>query len=121
MVNGEVIFEWQCQRTGQTESISGLHSVLIKVKYCRSSSEEDRSILTELKNWPRMRRYWLVAIGGGIGSLLSFDAIRHCRLIDLWLNIGFSHAFCLLGVWLGYQIGTPFPYLITKLVRLLRS
>jgi hypothetical protein len=42
-------------------------------------------------------------------------------LIDLWLNIGFSHAFCLLGVWLGYQIGTPFPYLITKLVRLLRS
>jgi hypothetical protein len=28
---------------------------------------------------------------------------------------GFSHAFCLLGVWLGYQIGTPFPYLITNI------
>jgi hypothetical protein len=27
----------------------------------------------------------------------------------------------LLGVWLGYQIGTPFPHLIIKLVRLLRS
>ena len=75
---------------------------------------------------PRSRLFLMVGFCGGYTtfssfSLLSFDAIRHSRLIDLWLNIGFSHAFCLLGVWLGYQIGTPFPYLITKLIRLLRS
>ena len=38
-------------------------------------------------------------------SLLSFDAIRHSRLLDLWLNIGFSHAFCFLGGWLGLLAG----------------
>ena len=75
---------------------------------------------------PRNRLFLMVGFCGGYTtfssfSLLSFDAIRHSRLLDLWLNIGFSHAFCLLGVWLGYQIGTPFPHLIIKLVRLLRS
>jgi CrcB protein len=75
---------------------------------------------------PRSRLFLMVGFCGGYTtfssfSLLSFDAIRHSRLIDLCLNIGFSHAFCVLGVWLGYQIGTPFPYLIIKLVRLLRS
>lgn len=75
---------------------------------------------------PRSRLFLMVGFCGGYTtfssfSLLSFDAIRQSRLLDLWLNIGLSHALCLLGVWLGYQIGTPFPYLITKLVRLLRS
>ena len=74
---------------------------------------------------PRSRLFLMVGFCGGYTtfssfSLLSFDAIRQSRLLDLWLNIGFSHAFCLLGVWLGYQIGTPFPRLIVKLVRLLR-
>ena len=74
---------------------------------------------------PRSRLFLMVGFCGGYTtfsafSLLSFDAIRHSRLLDLWLNVGFSHAFCLLGVWLGYQIGTPFPRLIVKLVRLLR-
>lgn len=75
---------------------------------------------------PRSRLFLMVGFCGGYTtfstfSLLSFDAIRQSRLLDFWLNIGLSHAFCLLGVWLGYQIGRPFPHLIIKLVRLLRS
>jgi len=75
---------------------------------------------------PRSRLFLMVGFCGGYTtfstfSLLSFDAIRQSRLLDLWLNVGFSHAFCLLGVWLGYQIGAPFPHLIMKLVRFLRS
>jgi fluoride exporter len=54
-------------------------------------------------------------------SLLSFDSLRHSQVMDLWLNIGFSHLFCLLGVWLGYRIGMPFFKIIAGIGRLLRS
>jgi fluoride exporter len=54
-------------------------------------------------------------------SLLSFDSIRHSQVMDLWLNIGFSHLLCLLGVWLGYRIGMPFPKIIAGIGRQLRS
>ena len=75
---------------------------------------------------PRSRLFLMVGFCGGYTtfstfSLLSFDAVRQNRLFDLWLNIGLSHALCLLGVWFGYQIGRPFPHLIVKLVRLLKS
>ena len=75
---------------------------------------------------PRSRLFLMVGFCGGYTtfstfSLLSFDAVRQSRLFDLWLNIGLSHALCLLGVWFGYRIGGPFPHLIVKLVRLLKS
>src|SRR4029077_8540622 len=75
---------------------------------------------------PRSRIFLLVGLCGGYTtfsafSLLSFDSVRHSRFTDLWLNIGFSHLFCLLGVWLGYRIGMPFPRIIARIGRLLRS
>jgi fluoride exporter len=75
---------------------------------------------------PRSRIFLMVGFCGGYTtfssfSLLSFDSLRHSQVVDLWLNIGFSHLLCLLGVWLGYRIGTPFPRFIAGIGRLLRS
>jgi fluoride exporter len=42
-------------------------------------------------------------------SLLSFDSLRYSQVMDLWLNIGFSHLLCLLGVWLGLSYRDAIP------------
>jgi len=75
---------------------------------------------------PRSRIFLLVGLCGGYTtfssfSLLSFDSVRNSRFTELWLNIAFSHLFCLFGVWLGYRIGMPFPRIIARIGRLLRG
>jgi CrcB protein len=75
---------------------------------------------------PRSRVFLMVGLCGGYTtfssfSLLSFDAVRHARFLDLWLNMGLSHALCLLGIWLGYLIARTFPYVLFKFNNLLRS
>ena len=75
---------------------------------------------------PRSRLFLMFGLCGGYTtfssfSLLSFDALRQARFLDLWLNVGLSHALCLLGIWLGYLIARPFPSLLFKFHNLLRS
>jgi len=75
---------------------------------------------------PRSRLFLLVGFCGGYTtfssfSLISFNAVRHGILWDLWLNIGLSHILCLLSVWLGAIVAAPFPRVLRRVVRLLRS
>ena len=75
---------------------------------------------------PRSRLFLLVGFCGGYTtfssfSLISFNAVRHGVLLDLWLNIGLSHILCLLSVWLGAIVAAPFPRVLRRVARLLRS
>ena len=74
---------------------------------------------------PRGRLFLMAGFCGGYTtfssfSMLCFDAVRHAQFLDLWLNVGLSHALCLLGVWLGYVMARPFPHVLFKFNRLLR-
>ena len=75
---------------------------------------------------PRSRLFLLVGFCGGYTtfssfSLISFNAVRHGVLLDLWLNIGLSHILCLLSVWLGAIVAAPFPPVLRRVASLLRS
>ena len=75
---------------------------------------------------PRSCLFLLVGFCGGYTtfssfSLISFNAVRHGVLLDLWLNIGLSHILCLLSVWLGAIVAAPFPRVLRRVARLLRS
>jgi CrcB protein len=75
---------------------------------------------------PRNRLFLLVGFCGGYTtfstfSLISFNAVRHGILLDLWLNIALSHILCLLSVWLGAIVAAPFPRVLRRVARLLRS
>jgi fluoride exporter len=75
---------------------------------------------------PRSRLFLLVGFCGGYTtfssfSLISFNAVRHGVLLDLWLNIGLSHILCLFSVWLGAIVAAPFPRVLRRVARLLRS
>jgi len=75
---------------------------------------------------PRSRILLMVGFCGGYTtfssfSLLSFDALRTGRFLDLWLNLCLSHVLCLLGIWLGYRVAALFPHVMFKLSHLLRS
>jgi fluoride exporter len=75
---------------------------------------------------PRSRLFLLVGFCGGYTtfssfSLISFNAVRHGVLLDLWLNIGLSHILCLFSVWLGAILAAPFPRVLRRVARLLRS
>ena len=75
---------------------------------------------------PRSRLFLLVGFCGGYTtfssfSLISFNAVRQGILWDLWLNIGLSHILCLLSVWLGAIVAAPFPRVLRRVLRLLRS
>src|SRR5262249_4499078 len=75
---------------------------------------------------PRSRLFLLVGFCGGYTtfssfSLLSFNAARNGNLLDLWLNIGLSHILCFFCVWLGAIVAAPFPHVLRRIVRLLRS
>ena len=75
---------------------------------------------------PRSRLFLLVGFCGGYTtfssfSLISFNAVRQGILWDLWLNIGLSQLLCLLSVWLGAIVAAPFPRVLRRVVRLLRS
>jgi len=75
---------------------------------------------------PRSRLFLLVGFCGGYTtfssfSLISFNAVRQGILWDLWLNIGLSQLLCLLSVWLGAIVAAPFPRVLRRVLRLLRS
>jgi fluoride exporter len=75
---------------------------------------------------PRSRLFLMFGFCGGYTtfssfSLLSFDALRQAHFLDLWLNVGLSHALCLLGIGLGHAVAKPFPYALFKVNNLLRS
>jgi CrcB protein len=75
---------------------------------------------------PRSRLFLLVGVCGGYTtfssfSLISFIAARHGAMVDLWLNIGLSHALCLFSVWIGAVVAAPFPHISRALLRALRS
>jgi fluoride exporter len=75
---------------------------------------------------PRSRLFLLVGVCGGYTtfssfSLISFNAVRHGALADLWLNIGLSHVLCLLSVWVGAIVAAPFPHACRAVLRALRS
>jgi CrcB protein len=74
---------------------------------------------------PRSRLFLLVGFCGGYTtfssfSLISFNAVRHGVLLDLWLNIGLSHILCLLSVWLGAIVAAPFPRVLRRVAGVLR-
>ena len=74
---------------------------------------------------PGSRAFLMVGFCGGYTtfssfSLLSFEAMRHGHLFDLWLNVLLSHGLCGLGIWLGHVIAAAFPRLWFKFNRLLR-
>ena len=75
---------------------------------------------------PLSRLFLLVGFCGGYTtfssfSLISFNAVRQGILWDLWLNIGLSQLLCLLSVWLGAIVAAPFPRVLRRVLRLLRS
>jgi len=72
------------------------------------------------------RVFLLVGICGGYTtfsafSLISFYAARHGSFVELCLNIGLSHLLCLLAVWLGAMAAAPFPRMVVRLIRWLRT
>jgi fluoride exporter len=71
---------------------------------------------------PRTRLFLLVGVCGGYTtfssfSLVSFNAVRHGAIVDLWLNIGLSHVLCLIAVWVGAVAAGPFPRAFRALLR----
>jgi CrcB protein len=74
---------------------------------------------------PKSRLFLLVGFCGGYTtfssfSLLSFQAIHRQQWLDVWANILLSHLLCLVAVWLGYVVSTPFGLSLAKTSRYLR-
>src|SRR5262249_61955775 len=64
---------------------------------------------------PRSRLFLMVGFCGGYTTFITFSlvffcAIRQSRFLDLWLFVGFFHAFFLFGVWLRYLLRGVFPH-----------
>ena len=75
---------------------------------------------------PNSRVFLMVGVCGGYTtfstfSLISFNALRHDAVIDLWLNIGLSHVLCLLAIWFGALVASRIPHALAAVTRWLRS
>jgi fluoride exporter len=75
---------------------------------------------------PNSRIFLMVGVCGGYTtfstfSLISFNALRHNAVIDLWLNIGLSHLLCLLAIWIGALLASGLPRALATIARWLRS
>jgi fluoride exporter len=75
---------------------------------------------------PNSRVFLMVGVCGGYTtfstfSLISFNALRHNTVLDLWLNIGLSHLLCLLAVWAGALVASGLPRAVATVARWLRS
>jgi fluoride exporter len=74
---------------------------------------------------PESRLFLLVGFCGGYTtfssfSLLSLQAIHQQQWLDVWANILLSHLLCLVAVWLGYVLSTPFGFALAKSSHYLR-
>lgn len=75
---------------------------------------------------PNSRIFLMVGVCGGYTtfstfSLISFNALRHAAVTDLWLNIGLSHLLCLLAIWGGAVVASRFPQALATVTRWLRN
>ena len=75
---------------------------------------------------PNSRVFLMVGVCGGYTtfstfSLISFNALRHNTVLDLWLNIGLSHLLCLLAIWMGALVASGVPRAVAIVARWLRS
>ena len=75
---------------------------------------------------PNSRVFLMVGVCGGYTtfsafSLISFNALRHNAVIDLWLNIALSHLLCLLAIWIGALVASGLPRAVATVARWLRS
>jgi fluoride exporter len=80
----------------------------------------------EINLGPNSRIFLMVGVCGGYTtfstfSLISFNALRHAAVTDLWLNIGLSHLLCLLAIWGGAVVASRFPQALATVTRWLRS
>jgi fluoride exporter len=75
---------------------------------------------------PSSRIFLLFGVCGGYTtfstfSLISFNAVRHAAMQDLWLNIALSHLLCLFAIWVGALFAVRFPRAVATIERWLRS